>query len=187
IEQTSCIEHTIVFDRLGWTPDGDGDEEIPWNARDESWADAIDSESPEYETKSLDASQESILLYSSGTTGTPKGIVHTHAGILMQCAKEIHFGFDQQPDDRIFWVSDIDWRLGPWRIIGSHAFGGTIVIYEGEPDYPEPDRFWRMIDDHDVTQFGISPTAIRALRKQGDEWVEDHDLSSLRLPGSTGE
>jgi len=187
IEQTSCIEHTIVFDRLGWTPDGDGDEEIPWNARDESWADAIDSESPEYETKSLDASQESILLYSSGTTGTPKGIVHTHAGILMQCAKEIYFGFDQQPDDRFFWVSDIGWMMGPWSIIGNHAFGGTIVMYEGAPDYPEPDRFWRMIDDHDVTQFGISPTAIRALRKQGDEWVEDHDLSSLRLLGSTGE
>src|SRR5699024_6184715 len=119
IEQTSCIEHTIVFDRLGWTPDGDEDEEIPWNARDESWADAIDSESPEYETKSLDASQESILLYSSGTTGTPKGIVHTHAGILMQCAKEIYFGFDQQPDDRFFWVSDIGWMMGPWSIIGN--------------------------------------------------------------------
>src|SRR5699024_4350315 len=79
------------------------------------------------------------------------------------------------------------WMMGPWSIIGNHAFGGTIVMYEGAPDYPEPDRFWRMIDDHDVTQFGISPTAIRALRKQGDEWVEDHDLSSLRLLGSTGE
>jgi acetyl-CoA synthetase len=145
-----------------------------------------------------------MLLYSSGTTGAPKGIVHTHAGVLMQCAKEIHFGFDQKPDDNFFWVSDIGWMMGPWTLIGNHAFGGNVVMYEGAPDHPEPDRFWEVIDRHDVTQFGISPTAIRALRKQGshrtpsdepseigdfgdDEWVEGHDLSSLRLLGSTGE
>jgi acetyl-CoA synthetase len=77
--------------------------------------------------------------------------------------------------------------MGPWTLIGTHTFGGTMVMYEGAPDYPNPDRFWKLIDRHDVTQFGISPTAIRALRKQGDEWVEGHDLSSLRLLGSTGE
>ncbi|WP_160135070.1 AMP-binding protein [Halococcus salsus] len=191
IEQAGHVEHTIVYDRLGLVPDADADDdgsnEIPWGDRDESWTEAIEDESPDYETKSLDSGQESILLYSSGTTGQPKGIVHTHAGVLMQCAKEIYFGFDHEPDDNFFWVSDIGWMMGPWTLLGNHAFGGTVVMYEGAPDHPEPDRFWRMIDDHDVTQFGISPTAIRALRKQGDEWVEGHDLSSLRFLGSTGE
>jgi acetyl-CoA synthetase len=128
-----------------------------------------------------------MLLYSSGTTGKPKGIVHTHAGPLLQCAKEIHFGFDHRDHDRFFWVSDIGWMMGPWTLIGNHALGGTVFMYEGAPDHPEPDRFWEMIDRHDLTTFGISPTAIRALRKRGDEWLEGHDLSSLRLLGSTGE
>jgi acetyl-CoA synthetase len=157
------------------------------DGRDEFWVDAVDPAADEYETKSLDSAQESMLLYSSGTTGKPKGIVHTHAGALMQCAKEVYFGFDHKPHDRFFWVSDIGWMMGPWTLIGNHAFGGTVFMYEGAPDYPEPDRFWEMIDRHDLTVFGISPTAIRALRKRGDDWLEGHDLSSLRLLGSTGE
>jgi len=157
------------------------------DGRDEFWADAVDPASDEYETKHLDSAQESMLLYSSGTTGKPKGIVHTHAGPLMQCAKEVYFGFDHKDHDRFFWVSDIGWMMGPWTLIGNHAFGGTVFMYEGAPDHPEPDRFWEMIDRHDLTTFGISPTAIRALRKRGDEWLEGHDLSSLRILGSTGE
>jgi len=180
IEQAGHVEHTIVFDRLG--------AEIPWDDdRDEWWADAVETQDDEYDTKELPADQESMLLYSSGTTGKPKGIVHTHAGVQVQCAKELYFGFDLKPSDRFFWVSDIGWMMGPWTLIGNHTFGGTVFMYEGAPDYPQPDRFWEMIDRHKLTQFGISPTAIRALRKRGDEWVEGHDLSSLRLLGSTGE
>ncbi len=161
---------------------------VPWVPdRDAWWSDTVAQQDDAYDTKSLPADQESMLLYSSGTTGEPKGIVHTHAGVQVQCAKEIHFGFDQKPSDRFFWVSDIGWMMGPWTLIGNHTFGGTVFVYEGAPDYPQPDRFWEMIDRHDITQFGISPTAIRALRKQGDHWVEDHDLSSLRILGSTGE
>ncbi|MFB6124256.1 MAG: AMP-binding protein [Haloferacaceae archaeon] len=180
IDEAGCVEHTIVFDRLG--------ADIPWNDdRDEWWDDAVESQDDAYETKELPSDQESMLLYSSGTTGKPKGIVHTHAGALMQCAKEVYFGFDHKEYDRFFWVSDIGWMMGPWSLIGNHAFGGTVFMYEGAPDYPDPDRFWEMIDRHDLTTFGISPTAIRALRKHGDEWVEGHDLSSIRLLGSTGE
>ncbi|WP_435361907.1 AMP-binding protein [Haloarchaeobius sp. DFWS5] len=187
IGEAGHVEHTVVYDRLG-SSEADSAVEVPWtDDRDVWWADAVATASPDYETKALDANQESMLLYSSGTTGTPKGIVHTHAGALVQCAKEIHFGFDQQPADRFFWVSDIGWMMGPWTLIGNHAFGGTVFMYEGAPDHPEPDRFWEMVDRHDLTQFGISPTAIRALRKHGDEWVEPHDLSSLRILGSTGE
>jgi len=184
IEEAGHVEHTVVYDRLGLASEG----AIPWDDdRDELWAESVAEADDDYETKSLPADQESMLLYSSGTTGKPKGIVHTHAGALMQAAKEVYFGMDLKPSDRFFWVSDIGWMMGPWTLMGTHAHGGTMVMYEGAPDHPDPDRFWQLIDDHGITQFGISPTAIRALRKRGDEWVEDYDLSSLRILGSTGE
>ncbi|SER69466.1 AMP-binding protein [Natrinema salaciae] len=187
IAEAGHVEHTIVFDRLG-SSDRGSEHEIPWNDdRDEWWTDAVEAQDDDYETKSLDSSQESMLLYSSGTTGKPKGIVHTHAGVQVQCPKEVYFGMDLKPADRFFWVSDIGWMMGPWSLIGTHTFGGTVFMYEGAPDHPEPDRFWEMIDRHKLTQFGISPTAIRALRKHGDDWLEGYDLSSLRILGSTGE
>ncbi|MFP4625383.1 MAG: AMP-binding protein [Natronomonas sp.] len=174
------VEDVVVYERLG--------DDVPWTeGRDVWWDDAIPAHDGEFETVHLDSNDESILLYSSGTTGKPKGIVHTHAGVQTQCAKELYFGFDIKPEDRFFWVSDIGWMMGPWTLIGVHTFGSTVFMYEGAPDEPDPDRYWDMIDRHDLTQFGISPTAIRALRKHGDEWVEGHDLSSLRLLGSTGE
>jgi acetyl-CoA synthetase len=190
IAEAGHVEHTIVYDRLGASRDDAGyiDQAIPWSDdRDEWWSDAVEPQSSDYDTKSLPSDQECMLLYSSGTTGKPKGIVHTHAGAVTQAAKELHFGFDHKDHDRFFWVSDIGWMMGPWTLIGNHVFGGTIFMYEGAPDHPEPDRFWEMIDRHGLTVFGISPTAIRALRKQGDDWVEGHELSSLRLLGSTGE
>lgn len=187
IEEAGHVEHTIVFDRFG-SSTATSEHDIPWtDDRDEWWDIAVQCQDDDYETKSLSSSQESMLLYSSGTTGKPKGIVHTHAGVQMQCAKELHFGFDLKPADRFFWVSDIGWMMGPWTLIGTHTFGGTVFMYEGAPDYPEADRFWEMIDRHKLTQFGISPTAIRTLRKQGDGLPKKHDLSSLRILGSTGE
>jgi len=180
IAQTDSVEHVIVYERLG------GD--VPWHeSRDEWWDDAVTTQADTFETKSLPSTAQSMLLYSSGTTGTPKGINQTHAGALVQCAKEIYFSFDHQPSDRFFWLSDIGWMMGPWMLIGNHTFGGTVMIYEGAPDYPEPDRLWQLIDDHGISVFGVSPTAVRALQKHGDEWVEKHDLSTLRLLGSTGE
>ncbi|MGH9835986.1 MAG: AMP-binding protein [Blastocatellia bacterium] len=128
-----------------------------------------------------------IAIYTSGTTGRPKGILHTHCGFPVKAAQDMCFGTDVGQGTRIAWITDIGWMMGPWLIYGALILGGTIVLYDGAPDYPRPDRMWEFCEKHEVEVLGISPTLIRALAAQGDEWVEGHDLSSLRFFGSTGE
>jgi acetyl-CoA synthetase len=149
-----------------------------------SWHDFLDHQPPTFPTASLDSEARALILYTSGTTGRPKGTVHTHGGCLAQCGKEIWLGFDHQPADRFFWLADIGWMMGPWSIIGNHLFGGTIFLYDGAPDFPGPGRLWDMIDRHGITTFGISPTAIRMLSKHAGDLPE---MASLRLLGSSGE
>ncbi len=158
------VEHIMVLpDEGGFFPDGDA--------------------SP-FAAASLDSEARALILYTSGTTGKPKGTVHTHAGCLAQMGKEIWLGFDHRDDDRFFWLSDIGWMMGPWTIIGNHLFGGTIFLYDGAPDYPGPMRLWEMIERHRITTFGVSPTAIRVLAKSAGELPA---METLRLLGSTGE
>src|SRR5579871_5747195 len=158
------VEHTIVM------PAG--------------WKEFLDRQPADAPTASLASEDRAFILYTSGTTGKPKGAVHTHAGCLAQMGKEIWLGFDHRPDDRFFWLSDIGWMMGPWTILGNHLFGGTILLYDGAPDYPSPMRLWEVIERHGVTTFGISPTAIRILAKSAGELP---GMPSLRLLGSTGE
>jgi len=174
-----AVEKVIV-----WRYKGDY---VPWTpGRDLWWHDLVAGQPEQCAAAPLDSETPALLLYTSGTTGKPKGAVHTHAGALLQTAKEIYLTFDHQPDDRFWWVSDIGWMMGPWEIIGNHNFGGTIVLYDGAPDHPVTERFWQMIDRHRVTMFGISPTAIRLLMRKASG-LDRFDLSSLRLLGSTGE
>jgi acetyl-CoA synthetase len=180
VEMTPSIKNVIVLKRMGI--------DITWHAgRDLWWHDIVPQQSPVCETEKLDAEDYSLIIYTSGTTGKPKGTVHTHAGCMAQMAKELGYYFDVKEEDTFFWVTDIGWMMGPWEIIGVQNFGGTYLIFEGAPDYPKPDRLWDVCERHGVTILGISPTAIRLLMRSGLDWVKRHDLSNIRILGSTGE
>ena len=128
-----------------------------------------------------------FVAYTSGTTGRPKGAVHVHGGFLVKIAEEVAFQMDLRPQERLFWLTDIGWIMGPWEIVGVLANGGTLVLYDGAPDFPGPDRLWALVERHDVRILGVSPTLVRALMAHGDEPVRAHDLSGLRILASTGE
>ncbi len=128
-----------------------------------------------------------IILYTSGTTGKPKGIAHTHCGFPVKAAQDMAFGTDVWRGTRISWVTDIGWMMGPWLIYGALINGATICIYDGAPDYPEADRMWEFCAKHKVEILGISPTLVRSLATKGDDLPKKHDLSSLRAFASTGE
>lgn len=159
---------------------------VSWNpGRDVWWDEFLAGQPEECASVALASEDRAFILYTSGTTGKPKGAVHTHAGCLVQMTKEILLAFDHQPQDRFFWLSDIGWMMGPWTLIGNHNFGGTVFLYDGAPDYPGPDRLWQMVERHAITTLGISPTAVRMLMRNSAP--ERHAMTSLRLLGSTGE
>jgi acetyl-CoA synthetase len=177
LAKTTAVEKVVVWRYKGG--------EIPWHGERDLWWDEVLSGQPATRNSlALDSEDRAFILHTSGTTGKPKGTVHTHAGCLAQMSKEIYLAFDHKPEDRFWWLSDIGWMMGPWTIIGNHNFGGTIFLYDGAPDYPTPDRLWQMIERHSITTFGISPTAIRMHMRAG---VPSQQMPSLRLLGSTGE
>ena len=178
---TPSVEHVLVVNRLR-----DGCHMV--EGRDHWWGEFVGRQSDVCEPVPVASEQMLFLLYTSGTTAKPKGIVHTSAGYLLGASYTHEMVFDVKPDDVYWCAADIGWVTGHSYIVyGPLANATTSVMYEGAPDFPEPDRWWQIIEDYGVTILYCAPTAIRAFMKQGESWPQKHDLSSLRLLGSVGE
>jgi acetyl-CoA synthetase len=177
---TSSVQHQLVVRRAGT--------EVEWEeGRDRWYEDEVRDQPDHLETEVMDAEDPVMLIYTSGTTGKPKGCVHVHCGFPLKGAQDMAHAMDFGTDDRMFWVTDIGWMMGPWEIMSCLALGGSFVTYEGSPDHPGPDRVWDLVERHGVTHLGISPTLVRSLMRFGEAPVQAHDLTGLRMIGSTGE
>lgn len=152
------------------------------------WWDEFNAGQPDSgETEKLPSDAVSMIMYTSGTTGKPKGTLYSHAGLLTGPGRELRYCFDMREGDIMYWVTDFGWVMAPYELVGSHFSGNACLLYESVPNHPTPDRLWQIVSNHKVTHLGLSPTAIRVLIGAGDKWVEKNDLSSLRVLGSTGE
>jgi len=182
MERTSRIEHCVVLKRTG-------NDVTMTEGRDVWWSDLIADQSTDCPAEVMNAEDLLYILYTSGTTGKPKGIMHTTGGYLVGAATTHSYVFDLKPESDVYWcAADIGWVTGHTYIVyGPLANLTTSVMYEGTPDFPERDRLWSIIEKYGVTQFYTAPTAIRAFMKWGVEHPQGHDLSTLRVLGTVGE
>ncbi len=181
LQNAPSVKHAIICKRTG--------EEVPWNnERDHWWHELTEKQPPTCETEKLDANDLLYILYTSGTTGKPKGVQHAHAGYAAGTALTLKWVFDLKEDDVWWCAADIGWVTGHSYIVYAPLIlGATSIIYEGSPDYPDAGRWWSMIDRYGVTVLYTSPTAIRLFMRFGEEWPKKYDLGTLRLLGSVGE
>lgn len=160
---------------------------IPWDPkRDVDWS-TLRQNVSDFKCVETNGNDPFMIIYTSGTTGKPKGALHTHNGFPIKAAFDAGICMDVQQEDTLFWYTDMGWMMGPFMVFGGLMNGARIVVFEGTPDYPEPDRIWRLVENHRVTHLGISPTLIRSLMSLGEHWFISRDLTTLKVIGSTGE
>lgn len=179
-DRVSSLRHVIVSESLGI--------EVDWHPeRDRWWHEITNERSTNASTEEMSAEDPFMIIFTSGTTGKAKGTVHTHCSFLTKLVADIGLCMDFKPDDRLLWMSDLGWLIGPMQFVVSTFFGATVILAEGAPDYPEPGRLWRLVQDHRVTYLGIAPTIARLMMRYGTDVVEKYNLSSLRVTLSSGE
>jgi acetyl-CoA synthetase len=181
VARTGRIEHVLVVRRTG--------QEVEWTGKDKWWHETVEQASPEHKAQAFDSEHPLFILYTSGTTGKPKGILHTTGGYLTQASYTHHAVFDLKADTDVYWcTADIGWVTGHSYIVyGPLSNGATQVMYEGTPDTPDRGRFWQIVDKYKVSILYTAPTLIRTMMKWGDDIPAKYDLSSLRVLGSVGE
>jgi acetyl-CoA synthetase len=181
MDQCPSIKRCVVVNRIS-------KETKMKEGRDYWWQDLMKDASPSCEPEMMDAEDPLFILYTSGSTGKPKGVLHTTAGYLLYVITTMLYNFDIRDEDVYWCTADIGWVTGHSYIVyGPLGVGATSIVFEGVPNYPEPDRFWEVVERYGVNVFYTAPTAIRSIMKNGEEWPNKRDLSSLRLLGTVGE
>src|SRR5712691_8452426 len=177
-DASPSVQAVVVVERVG--------RPYPSRGRDVGWSELTRGSAP-LELADTSAEDPFMVIYTSGTTGPPKGALHVHGGFPVKAAQDLAHCFDLQAGDRILWSTDIGWMMGPWLVAGGLMLGATIVLYDETPDFPDPSRMWSLVERHQVTHLGISPTGIRGLMRAGEAPARARDRSSLFVLGSTGE
>ncbi|MBT9283351.1 MAG: AMP-binding protein [Hydrogenibacillus schlegelii] len=185
VERAPYVERVIVVRRAGREGLLQPGRDVEWEALETGTPPCAPASNETF--RPLDSAHPLLIIYTSGTTGRPKGALHTHGGFPLKSAFDAGFGMDVRPGDVMLWVTDMGWMMGPFLIFATLVNAATMVLYDGTPDHPAPDRLWDLVARHRVTHLGVSPTLIRALMPHGEAYPGRHDLSSLRVIGSTGE